>query len=87
MVDSRFELGDKVKDAITGMTGICVGITRYLNGCERLLIQPQELKDGVPVDMCNVDAPQCEILEKKKVKEVQRTGGPSGRMPASRVRL
>jgi hypothetical protein len=44
------KLGDKVKDRVTGLTGIVIARTDWLNGCIRMTVQPQELKDGKPVD-------------------------------------
>lgn len=56
-------LGSKVKDRITGVEGIVVGRTEWLNGCVRIIIQPQELKDGRPVDPCTIDEPDLIVLE------------------------
>lgn len=46
----KFDLGDKVRDRITGMEGIVVSRSEHLFGCERYWVDPQELKDGKPVD-------------------------------------
>lgn len=35
------ELGDRVKDKISGLKGIAVGISNYLYGCRRISIQPE----------------------------------------------
>lgn len=56
-------LGDKVRDRITGVDGIAVGITTWLYGCRRVTIQPQEHKDGKPIDMVTFDEPQLEIVQ------------------------
>lgn len=55
--------GDLVKDTITGLTGIAIARTEWLNGCVRITIQPQELKDGHPVDPATIDVQQCEVVE------------------------
>jgi len=60
------KLGSKVKDKITGLTGIAVARTCWLHGCVRVTIQPQELKDGKPLDNYTVDEPQCEVIEEEK---------------------
>lgn len=40
-------LGDEVKDKITGFRGIVIAICKYLNGCISVLVQPKKLtKDG-----------------------------------------
>jgi hypothetical protein len=57
------QLGDKVKDRVTGFTGIVISRTEWLNGCIRIGIQPQELKDGKSIEAEWYDAQQVEILE------------------------
>lgn len=74
-------LGDKVKDSVTGLEGIVTGKTDYLNGCTRVHVQPQELKDGKPVDFSVFDEPQLEVIQRDAVKADRRpsgekTGGP-----------
>lgn len=44
------KLGTKVKDALTGFEGIAIGRSEYLYGCHQVLIKPQELKDGKPIE-------------------------------------
>lgn len=39
------QLGIKVRDTITGFTGVVTGHVRYLTGCNQALVQPQA-KDG-----------------------------------------
>lgn len=71
------ELGSKVKDTVTGLVGIATARTEWLNGCARVTIQPQELKDGRPVEGYTVDEPQIEVLEVAAVKRGPTdTGGP-----------
>ena len=73
-------LGDKVKDSITGFSGIVVGITTWLYGCKTVGIQPQELKDGQPIEakwiddgrVIKIDDKPSEIPDDKPIK----TGGP-----------
>lgn len=40
MSKQKYELGDKVKDQITGITGIVTSISFHLTGCIRYAIQP-----------------------------------------------
>lgn len=74
---SSINLGDKVKDTVTGLTGIAVGKTEWLNGCIRYVVQASVDKDGkVPVAE-SVDAQQLVVVEaKKQAVEPKRTGGP-----------
>lgn len=40
------KLGQKVKDKITGFTGIAIGKAEYLTGCNQYGVQPPMGKDG-----------------------------------------
>lgn len=81
---SEIKLGCKAKDTITGFTGIVTSITEWLNGCRRVGIQPQELKDGSIVKEHVFDIEQLEYIDhgvnKQPILEritdaVKRTGG------------
>ncbi len=71
-------LGDKVKDSVTGFTGIAVGRTTWLHGCSRITIQPEGMtKEGKIYETCTFDEPQIEVLKIQKIKEgSHKTGGP-----------
>ncbi len=56
-------LGDKVRDVISGLTGIICSRTEFIYGCVRVGVQPQELKDGKPIESSHFDEPQLEVLE------------------------
>lgn len=71
-------LGDKARDTITGFTGIVIGRTEWLNGCVRLTVQAQALKDSSPVEPANFDIEQLELLQVGHAP-TKETGGP---MPA-----
>ncbi len=43
------ELGEKVKDPITGFSGTVVAITKYLWGCISIGICSKELNNGIPI--------------------------------------
>lgn len=73
------ELGTKVRDRVSGVQGIAVARTEWLNGCTRVTVQPQELKDGQPVETTTVDEPQLEVVGRKHPLREGRllgTGGP-----------
>ena len=62
-------LGDKVKDRITGYTGIVVARTDWLYGCTRFSVQSSELKDGKPIE--------AEWFDEKALDETaEEPGGP-----------
>ncbi len=70
------ELGWLVRDTVSGLEGITVAKIKYLNGCSRLAVQPQELKSGKPVMDSYVDEPQLVILS--KTPDIQYENKPAG---------
>ncbi len=75
---NKVNLGDKVKDTVTGFTGIAVGRTVWLHGCARIIIQPEGVtKDGKLFDNFSFDEPQVVVIKAAKTKEgSHKTGGP-----------
>lgn len=78
--EHNIQLGNKVKDRITGFTGVAVGITNWSSGNVTVTIEPTMLKDGKPVDSCGFDVHRVELMEETKppvAKEnTSTTGGP-----------
>jgi hypothetical protein len=73
----KANLGDKVKDRVTGFTGIVTSISHYLNGCIRCGVQPEVLeKDGKYPEALNIDIEQLEVLKPAYV--VLEAATPSG---------
>lgn len=69
-------LGDKVKDIVTGFTGIAVCKTRYLNGCDRVGVQAPSKQNEKPIAWQYFDEPQLKALKKCAVNPGNRvTGG------------
>jgi hypothetical protein len=62
-VMKEIRLGDRVKDQITGVSGIVTAYTYWLFGCERVTIQPEEAKDGRPAESFCADAAQCRVMK------------------------
>lgn len=58
------ELGDEVRDVITGFTGVVTGITRWQHGCTRCVVSPRTLKDGVPAPTHVFDEPQLDVISR-----------------------
>ena len=79
----KFELGDKVRDTITGFSGIIVVRSQWLNNCNTYGLQPTELKDGVPQERIHFDEPQLVVVKEKAAKASRRTGGPERHVPAT----
>ena len=76
MGTQRIELGDEVRDTITGFQGVVIGDTKWLHGCRRLTIQPKELKDGKPIDSLTFDEPQLVLVEPRVASGTSKTGRP-----------
>ncbi len=74
--DFKFNLGDKVKDQITGFEGVVVCRSQWLNCCNTYTVKPVELKDGVPQEAVYFDEPQLDLVVEKLHKENRETGGP-----------
>jgi hypothetical protein len=53
-------LGDRVKDPISGASGIVVAVSRYLTGSIRIGVTPETTKDNKPVE--NIDFDQSAVL-------------------------
>lgn len=64
---AEVNLGDRAKDNITGFTGIVVAITKWLHGCDRIVIQPKMGKDGKVPENMSFDLPQIIVMAKAVV--------------------
>jgi hypothetical protein len=58
------QLGDLGKCKITGFSGVVTVMSTWLNGCIRVGLQPQELKDGKPQETQHYDIGQVEVVTK-----------------------
>lgn len=60
-------LGDRVKDPLSGFSGIIESITTWLHGCIRVGVRPEKLdKDGKPRECQHFDQSQL-VLVKRRV--------------------
>lgn len=82
------KLGDEAKDTVTGFKGIAVAITTWLNGCQRITLQPQKVqKDGKVSESATFDIEQIVVLKAAACKayppvvEVARPKESGGPMP------
>ncbi len=64
----KFNLGDKVRDLVTGFSGIVVGHTVWLTGCDTYVVNPQVIHEGKPVQSTTFDDHALELIEKEAVK-------------------
>ena len=68
------QLGDRVRDPISGFTGIATSITTWLHGCIRLGVVPEKLdKEGKPKDDRYFDQTQLVVLKRGVHKPVALT--------------
>jgi hypothetical protein len=82
----KFNLGDRLKDKITGFTGICVYRTQWINNCNVYGLQPESLEEkGAPRDRHQFDEPQLERLEVSVHQPYRETGGPNDSMSPTTV--
>lgn len=84
---NAIELGDEVKDQVSGFAGVVVCVAQWLHGCRRITVQPRDLKDGKPIDTYTFDELQLVVVNKAVVPSTpagvpapapttRRTGGP-----------
>ena len=75
-VTNMIKLGMKVRDSVSGLEGIVVALTTWLNGCVRVTIQQRIGKDGKMPETVTVDEPQLIVVGKSKHKQNLDGGGP-----------
>ncbi len=76
MKEEKIKLGQKVKDIVSGFTGIAICRMEYLNGCVRYTVQAKKTKDNEVPNM-DVDVEQLVKVDDGllKKKKVTKTGG------------
>ncbi len=84
MKDKKIELGDLVKDPITGFEGVVICCSSWLNNCDTVGLRPQKLHDGKPLDAIFFDVPQLIIIEKNWYKNVTKKRA-DAQKPAGRL--
>lgn len=71
-------LGDKVRDKITGFVGIVTSKTTFLNGCVQFGVQGKTDKENKMPDAIGIDEQSLELLNPPKDKKSEeRNGGPN----------
>ncbi len=77
-------LGKRLRDRVTGFEGVAIGATIWLNGCERVVVQPGVDKDGKIPESVSVDGEQLEILGEGPVAPNVRPNEPDPKAAAPR---
>jgi len=67
MKDNDVEFGIKGKDEITGFKGVITGHTRYISGCNQVLLCPSVDKDGKAGDSRWFDIQRVNPVKGKKI--------------------
>lgn len=70
-MEFRHNLGDKVRDRISGLEGIVMSRAEHLFGCARYWLQPQEAKDGKVAEGTWFDEDAIEVIERAVIKPQQ----------------
>ncbi len=80
----KIKLGDKVKDRVTGLTGIATSRTEFLNGCIQIEVTPKLKKNenliekayGLGIDEEQLERVGCGINTPEKKIKKSTNGGP-----------
>ena len=75
---TKIELGDEVKDKVSGFKGVVVSEHIYLNGCTRFSVLPKVGKDGSYKESEAFDEPQLKVVTKGKFKKDNKSSSPLG---------
>lgn len=59
------QLGDRVRDPLTGFEGIVVVTSSWLHGCIRVGVQPEAMHEGKPMESQHFDNSQLVVLDKR----------------------
>lgn len=85
-ISVEIQLGDRVKDSISGFTGIAQGHALYRFGCAQFLITPDRLKDdGTELASSWFDEQRVVLLDKlSPATPAPPSGGPQANAPVGR---
>lgn len=76
-INTAIELGWRVKDSISGFQGIATAFARFINGCERIEITPEQMKDGKLLDTHYFDAQQLVVIDTNPARNVKPENQPT----------
>lgn len=82
---SKVELGDKVRDIVSGIVGIAVSEIRYLSGCHQYGVQ-SKYESGKMPSAEYIDAGQLIVVKKQaaSIEEEEDPGGAQAYAPKSK---
>jgi hypothetical protein len=77
MKAADIKLGKKYRDRVTGFAGVATGTTKWLTGCDTVILQPPVGADGKYMDNAQFDITRVDLVDEPKVKlHPGRSGGP-----------
>ena len=65
--DTTINLGDEVRDSVSGFTGIAVARTTWLHGCSRMGVDARAVHDGKPIDTFWFDESRLVLVQRAVV--------------------
>jgi len=68
----EIELGDTVRDKISGFKGIAASRTEFLNGCIQYDVVPKVGKENIILEGVAIDEGSLEIIKKKPKPRVKK---------------
>lgn len=85
-ITTDIQLGDRVKDSISGFSGIAQGHALYRFGCAQFLITPEKLKeDGSELGSSWFDEQRVMLIDKlSPATPAPPSGGPQSNAPRGR---
>lgn len=69
---ARIETGTRVRDRVSGVEGVCIGVTDWLDHPETCIIQPRVGADGKFNEPISVPMNRCEVTEERNTGETRR---------------
>jgi len=81
-------MGDKVKDTLSGFTGVVLARSEHMTGCNQIFILPKSDKENEIKDGCWFDIERIEKITDRAVQlEARRTGAdiPAPRATGARL--
>ena len=82
----HFELGDQVRDRVTGLVGVITARSEFLNGCMQYCLKQQKLLQGKPVEGEWIDGQQLVLVKPDALGiRKKKTGGPARGMRMPRL--
>ena len=78
----KFDLGQELKDSITGFQGVAMVRSEYLTGCNHYGLQSRDQrKDGEPISWVYFDETRLVLVDRVAEKSIGSTGGPCSNPP------